>query len=133
MSQKENILYAQVERKGEKLEFLDPVKRRLYTEFIENLEEGQVADLFLDANVDDGTLPQLAKIHASIREIAKTSGHSFSDIKLEVKHNAGLCVKKNLHGEDFLICKSFAHCSKSELALAMQAIEEIGKNVGIVF
>ena len=133
MSQKENMLHAQLERKGDKLEFRDPIKKKLYSDLVANLEQGQVVDIFLDANVDDGTLAQLAKVHASIRELAKHTGYSFEDMKLEIKHAAGLCIKKEIHGESFMICKSFSKCSKTELGLAVTAIQEVGQTVGINF
>jgi len=133
MSQKENMLHAQLERKGDKLEFRDPIKKKLYSELIQSMEEGQFVDLFLDVNVDDGTLPQLARIHASIREIAKETGNTFEDVKLDVKERAGLCFTKRRNGKDFMMCKSLGDCSKSEMALVIEAINEIGRFVGINF
>jgi hypothetical protein len=87
----------------------------------------------MESNVDDGTVPQLAKVHVCIRELAKEIGYSFEDMKLEVKRRAGLCVKKELGGELFMVCKSFGDCSKEELGLAVEAILQIGDTVGINF
>lgn len=104
-----------------------------YAEFIKGLEVDQKVEIFIEANVDNGTVPQLAKIHVCIRELAKELGYSFEDMKLEVKRQAGLCVKKQLSGETFMVCKSFGDCSKDELALAIEAITQIGDTVGINF
>jgi hypothetical protein len=98
--------------------------------FKENLQPDQTIEVFMDSDLDNGTVAQLAKIHACIRELAKDTGYSFEDMKLEVKRQAGLCVKKNLGGEVFMICKSFADCSKDELALAIEAIIQIGDTTG---
>jgi tRNA U34 2-thiouridine synthase MnmA/TrmU len=133
MSQKENMLHAQLERKGDKLEFRDPIKKKLYSELIQNMEEGQIADLFLDVNCDDGTLAQLARAKASIRAIAKETGNLFEDVQLDVKEKAGLCFVKRRNGKDFLMCKSMGDCSKTEMGLIIEAINEIGRFVGINF
>lgn len=115
--------------------YLSPLNSVLpkYAEFIKGLETDQKVEVFLEANVDNGTVPQLAKIHVCIRELAKELGYSFEDMKLEVKRQAGLCVKKELGGEIFMVCKSFGDCSKDELALAIEAIIQIGDTVGINF
>lgn len=105
----------------------------LYSDFIAHLKEGQVVEVFFDANVDDGTLAQLAKLHKCIRELAKEVGETFEDMKLQIKRSAGLCVRKSLDGEDYLICKSFGDCSKDELALAIEAVIKKGDFVGINF
>lgn len=104
-----------------------------YKQFLATLTEGQKVEIFMESDVDNGTLPQLAKVHVCIRELAKELGYSFEDMKLEVKRQAGLCIKKELGGEVFMICKSFADCSKEELSLAMEAIIQIGETVGINF
>jgi hypothetical protein len=131
VSQKENILYNQLVKKDGKLVHLSKAAAVQHTEYVKALEEGQIVDHFMDANVDNGTLPQLAKIHACIRELAKTTGYTFEDMKIEVKRAAGLCVRKDLHGEVFMVCKSFSKCSKEELGLAIEAIISIGETVGI--
>ncbi len=104
-----------------------------YIEFIKALEFNQKVEVFIEANVDNGTVPQLAKIHVCIRELAKELGYSFEDMKLEVKRQAGLCIKKELGGEVFMVCKSFGDCSKDELTLTIEAIKQIGDTVGINF
>lgn len=104
-----------------------------YKEFVNGLQVGQTVEIFMESNVDSKTVPQLAKVHACIRELAKEVGYSFEDMKLEIKKKAGLCVVKEMGGEKFMICKSFSDCSVDELGLAITAIIEVGETVGINF
>jgi len=127
---KHSIYHGHLVKKGDKLEHRDAGSSSKYHEFVKNIEENQMVEVFMEATTDNGTVPQLAKIHACIRELAKDTGYSFEDMKLEVKRQAGLCVKKNLGGEIFMVCKSFADCSKDELALAIEAIIQIGDTTG---
>jgi hypothetical protein len=110
-----------------------PAATAKYKLFLNSLEEGQTCEIFLEANADNGTLPQLAKIHVCIRELAKELGYSFMDMKFEVKSRAGLCVEKHVNGKIYFHCKSFKDCSVEELGLAIEAIKEIGDTVGINF
>lgn len=104
-----------------------------YKLFLDTMQHDQRAEVFIESNADTGTLPQIAKIHACIRELAKEMGYSFEDMKLEIKKMSGLCVEKVLHGERYLVCKSFADCSIEELALTIQTIIELGDTVNINF
>lgn len=120
-------------KRGGKLVHVIDTDSNRYKLFVDALQENQQVEIFLDANKDDGTLAQLAKLHKCIRELAKEMGESFEDTKLMIKHKAGLCVKKTVNGEDFMVCKSFADCSKDDLGLALQAVIQIGDFVGINF
>ena len=113
--------------------YSQPDNAKKYEAFVKNIDEGQYVDIFLDANVDNGTLAQLAKIHKCCRELATDTGSTFEDMKFDVKRSAGLCIKKEISGEMYMICKSFSKCSKDELSLTIQAIIEIGNTVGIDF
>lgn len=104
-----------------------------YKLFLETMQHDQRAEIFIESNADTGTLPQIAKIHACIRELAKELGYSFEDMKLEIKKMSGLCVEKVLNGERYLVCKSFGDASIEELALTIQTIVEIGDTVNINF
>src|ERR1035437_10000013 len=75
-----------------------------YKLFLDALEPGQTTGIFLEANEDDGTLDQLARIHACIRELGKELGAEFNDMKKIIKKRSGLCVPDPF-GED--IYKSF--------------------------
>lgn len=120
-------------KRGGKLVHVIDADSARYKSFVEALGENQQVEIYLDANKDDGTLAQLAKLHKCIRELAKEMGESFEDVKLMIKHKAGLCIKKTVSGEDFMICKSFAECSKDDLGLALQAVIQVGDFVGINF
>lgn len=131
--QRDNMLYGQLVKNNGKLEHVNNGDSAKYKMFVDSLVDGQMIDYFMDANVDTGTLPQLAKIHKCIRELSKDLGYTFEDMKLEVKKRAGLCVKKEIGGELYMVCKSFGLCSKDELGLAIQAIIELGDEIGANF
>ena len=130
---KDNMFNAVLVKQDGKLIHRNQIDHAVYKAFMARLEEGQMVEIFLDANKDDGTLAQLAKAHKCIRELAMTLGYSFEDMKFEIKHKAGLCVKKEIEGEMFMVCKSFSRCSKDELSLVIQAIIEIGDFNGMNF
>lgn len=139
MKQKSNILHIQYKVLQQRDEWGTPYKRlypidlEKHDSFLESLEVGQIVDGFYDANKDDGTLAQLAKVHACIRQIAIDTGDNFDDLKFEVKKMSGLCVAKDINGEKFLVCKSFSKCSKEELGLVIETIIQIGDTIGINF
>lgn len=132
-SKKNNMFNAVLKKEGNKLVYQNQFDNALYSEFVKSLGKGQFVEIFLDANRDDGTLAQLAKIHKCIRELCFHTGYTFEDMKLEVKHKAGLCVTKDLGGEHYVVCKSFSKCSRDELGLAIEAIVELGDFNGMNF
>ena len=133
MGQKHNIFHGQFTKTdGNKLN-ANPSSKAKYEAFLAGLEVGQTVEIFMEANEDNGTIPQLAKVHVCIRELAKELGYTFEDMKLEIKRMSGLCVKKEIDGSLFMVCKSFGDCSKEELAMAMEAIISAGDTVGINF
>jgi hypothetical protein len=74
-------------------------------------------------NADDKTAGQLAKVHALIREISNSTGHTFEEIKAIIKERAGLSTSSNL--------KSFADCSKKEMCEAIEQCIVLGNELGI--
>ena len=92
-----------------------------YQKFLNDLPEGAKLEIFIGVSGDKGSNPQLARLHAMIREIAQEIGYTFEEAKLVVKRKAGLCFTKNK--EEY--CKSFGQCDKDELNLAIQACIEI--------
>lgn len=97
----------------------------LYTLFLACLEEGVYVDIYMEINDPNGTLAQLAKLHAMIKELAAHSGETFNDMKVYVKDRAGLVTKE---GKDIHV-KSFKDCSKLELSLAIQACIALGEDI----
>ena len=81
---------------------------------------------------DDGTLPQLAKLHVMLKQLSMHIGETVENMKLLVKDRAGLCIARNVAGKEYFLAKSFADCSKDELSLAIQAAMEIGENIGFI-
>lgn len=98
-----------------------------YQLFLDKLQEGQEVEVFMGLTSDNGSLAQLAKIHACIRELAKESGYTFDEMKVIVKKHSGLCYD----GVDAEYCKSFKECSKDELAMAIESAVEIGRDLNI--
>jgi uncharacterized protein YvpB len=106
---------------------MDETKLELYKK---TLEPGAKIEVFLSQISDDKSLAQLAKVHAMIREIANFTGHSFEEIKNEVKERSGLVL---VYGTTHHEYKSFSNCSKDELSMAIQTCMEIGAGVGYYF
>jgi hypothetical protein len=100
--------------------------------FISNLPEGAIVEFFYEVQHDDGTLPQLAKIHVMIKELATHIGETVENMKLLVKDKAGLCIAREVSGKEYFLAKSFGDCSREELSLAIQAAIEIGEQVGFI-
>lgn len=110
-------------KKNGKLVYINERTKISYQLFLDKLSEGQEIEVFMGLSSSNGSLAQLAKIHACIRELANEAGYTFDEMKVLVKH-AGLCMD----GEN---CKSFKECSKEELAMAIQSAIEIGANLNI--
>lgn len=100
--------------------------------YISHIPEGTIVECFLETQHDDGTLPQLAKLHVIIKHLASHIGETVENMKLLVKDRAGLCIQREVAGKEYFLAKSFAECSKEELSLAIQAALEIGEQVNLV-
>jgi hypothetical protein len=101
----------------------------LYNQFKNDLADGEMIELYITklSDEDDKTIGQLAKVHASIRDLARFTGHTFEEMKATVKEKAGLYDPASKQ------YKSFAECSKTELSDAIQICIEIGNIVGFYF
>jgi hypothetical protein len=117
------------EKKDGKLYITDKGELSRYEQFKHGLEDGQKIEAYFDILHDDGSLGQLAKLHAMIRDLAFQSGNTFQDMKLYVKDEAGLCITRSLKGKEFIECKSFGDCSRKELSLAIQACEDLRSKI----
>lgn len=130
--QKDNMFTTTLIKSDEgKMVYVTGADEKLYKLFVDGLAPGQSAEVFFDANKDDGTLAQLAKIHKCIREIAKETGNDFEDIKDLIKVRSGFCFKKNIDGEIITKCKSFGKASKEDLAFVIEALVKLGDMCGI--
>ena len=103
-----------------------------YEHFVSHLQEGDIVEFFYEKQHDDGTLPQLAKIHVMLKQLATHIGESVENLKLLVKDRAGLCIAREVSGKEYFLAKSFGDCSREELSLAIQAAIEIGEQVGCI-
>lgn len=117
------MLSVKLVKKEGKLTYPDDKSRLAYQIFLDKLQEGQKVEMYIGLADADHSVAQLAKVHACIRELAKESGYTFEEMKVLIKERSGLCYEA---GETTL-CKSFADCSKDELALAIEACVEVGK------
>jgi hypothetical protein len=119
-------------KKNGRLEFSSLSSSKQYELFVSHLPEGQIVEFFYEATHDDGTLPQLAKLHVMIKALAMHIGETAENMKLLVKDRAGLCIAREVSGKEYFLAKSFAECSKQELSLAIQAAIEIGEEVNFL-
>lgn len=117
-----------VKREGE-LKPISSVVSRQKEAYVSTIPDGTIVECFYEMQQDDGTLPQLAKIHVMIKTLAVHIGESVENMKLLVKDKAGLCIAREVSGKEYFLAKSFGECSKDELSLAIQAAIEIGEEV----
>jgi hypothetical protein len=118
-----------IKRNG-RLDFSSLGSSKQFELFVSHIPEGQIVEVFYEEQHDDGTLPQLAKLHVLIKQLSMHIGESVENMKLLVKDRAGLCIAREVSGKEYFLAKSFAECSKEELSLAIQAAMEIGEDVG---
>jgi hypothetical protein len=119
-------------KKNGRLEFLSHAQARQFDVFLSHVKENQIVEFFYECTHDDGTLPQLAKLHVLIKQLAMHTGNTFDDMKLLVKDKAGLCITREVSGKEYFLVKSFGESSKEELSLAIQACVEIGEEVNLL-
>jgi hypothetical protein len=117
-----------IKRNG-RLEFSSLAVSKQHEIFVSEVPDGTIVEFFFEVQQDDGTLPQLAKLHAMIRELALHVGEPFDNMKLLVKDKAGLCLAREVSGKEYFLAKSFGECSREELSLAIQAAIDIGVSV----
>ena len=119
-------LFSNLTKKNGKLEYNIKAQERIFNKFVEDLPEGAKVEIFVSMSGDNGTNAQIAKIHVMIRQLADDTGYTFSEMKLQIKRQAGLCFNKG--GTEY--CKSFRDCNKSELSSVIQELIITGDEVG---
>jgi len=100
-----------------------------YEKFVSRLADGTIVEFFYEEEHDDGTLPQLAKLHVMLKQLSMHIGETVENMKLLVKDRAGLCIAREVAGKEYFLAKSFGDCSRDDLSLAIQAAIEIGEEV----
>lgn len=116
-------------KKNGKLDFSTLAASKQFEVYVSNISEGSIVEFFYEVTHDDGTLPQLAKLHVMLKHLANHIGETVENMKLLVKDKAGLCIAREVAGKEYFLAKSFGECSKEELSLAIQAAIEIGQEV----
>lgn len=122
MSQKNNNFTIKLVKTNGKLVHETNAAGGMYKDFVNRMEEGQVVEAFFDAYQDDGTNAQLAKIHATLKQLAVDTGNSVNDLKLEIKRRTGHVYSMD-SGQQYI--KSFGDCSKEELGLVIEELRTI--------
>ena len=116
-------------KKNGRLDFSTLAASKQFEVYVSNIPEGNIVEFFYEVTHDDGTLPQLAKLHVMLKHLATHIGETVENMKLLVKDKAGLCIAREVAGKEYFLAKSFGECSKEELSLAIQAAIEIGQEV----
>ena len=117
-------------KKNGKLIYPNDASEELFKLFSESIKEGQSVEAFFDAYTDDVNNAQLAKVHVYIRQLAQETGVSFFEMKKIVKDRAGLLWfgKEGVKYE-----RSFADCSKSEMSMVIESLNELGESFNMIF
>ncbi len=98
--------------------------------FSMSIKDKETVEVYMSVSTPNNkTLPQLARIHAMLRELSGFTGHTLDEIKDEVKRKAGLYTVTGTRPEDVEF-KSFADCSKDELSKAIETCIQIGHLLG---
>jgi hypothetical protein len=100
--------------------------------FLSAIPDKAIVECFYEVQHDDGTLPQLAKLHVMIKQLSTHIGETAENMKLLIKDRAGLCIAREVAGKEYFLAKSFGDCSRDELSLAIQAAIEIGQEVNFI-
>jgi len=123
-----NLVTKYIKKNGG-LEFSSLANSKQFELFVSHIPDGQIVECFYEVQHDDGTLPQLAKLHVMIKQLSTHVGETVENMKLLVKDRAGLCIAREVAGKEYFLAKSFGDCSREELSLAIQAAIEIGNDV----
>lgn len=118
------LFIAKLVMKNGRLAFKKATDLSLFNMLARQLKEGQSVEQMISFGLEDGTLSQIAKVHACIRDIAKETGDTFTATKVSIKKQCGLIAM----GGDV---KSFGDCSFSELSDCIHHCVEIGTFLGI--
>ena len=124
-----NHLTGKFIKKGGRLDFSSLASSKQFELFVSSVPEHSIVEFFYEVTHDDGTLPQLAKLHVMLKHLSTHIGETVENMKLLVKDRAGLCIAREVAGKEYFLAKSFGECSKEELSLAIQAAIEIGQEV----
>lgn len=100
-----------------------------FNNYFKDHKDGQRFDVYFEIKDVKGSIAQLARIHASIRKLAVETGCTFEEMKLAIKDKAGLVIRN----DERIDALSFGDCSKDDLMLVIETINELGRGFGIIF
>jgi hypothetical protein len=107
-------------KKDGKVSYFNVTDENQYNLMVKQIPEGSRVCAMFEISSQDGSMGQLAKLHASIRELALHLGYDFEDMKMYIKHLSGFVTERVIEGKKISRVKSFADCSKDELGFAIQ-------------
>lgn len=87
-------------------------------EFVDNMDDKQIAFAIFETDASDGTYLQKSRIHATIKEIALDQQLGFNEVKYLIKDRSGLRHPDGTY-------TSFADCSKEELSRVIYELETV--------
>jgi len=122
-----NHLYINATIVNGEIKFKSNFAENRFKKFFKQFPDDSKIEIFISANDKKGALTQLARLHATIRELASDLGYTFEEMKLQIKRRSGFCFVK----DKIEYCKSFADCDHEELNLAIQTCIELGDFNGI--
>lgn len=123
---KHNIISIKTVMKDGKLVSKNKGQKSLMDSFLAELNEGQEVELFMEAAGENSTKLQRIKANTAIRELAKSQGYTFNEMKAIIKRNCGLYTHENHR----IVFKSFLDCSKDEMIDVIEHIKEISGEFG---
>ena len=87
-------LFVEGRIKDGKLHFPIKAFQIKYDNFFKQHEDGARVEIFIGVQDGKGSNPQLARVHAMIREIASELGYTFEEVKLQVKKKSRIVLCK---------------------------------------
>ncbi len=121
---------AKLKMQNGKLIYPDASDKLSFRLFKGKLKEGQEVEVFMDVTSKKASTAQITKVHTCIRVLATEAGYTFDEMKTIVKQKSGL---EYTDGEGEKTLKSFAHCTKDEITMAIETCNEIGRDFNIDF
>lgn len=107
----------------------NPLDQARLDAYLRLLPDNAQVEVYMEAIEPDGTLAQLAKVHAMIKQLALHTGTTFQEMKMVIKEQAGLCLTRDSDG--LCECRSFGDCSRQELSLIIQTCVQSGELFGM--
>lgn len=117
MSKKNYIRIKMIKRNGT-LVPCNSAESTLFKEFVNSMDEYQLAFTLFETDSSDGTALQKSRIHATIKDIATDQQIGFNEVKYLIKDRSGLRHPDGTY-------TSFADCSKEELSRVIYELETV--------